>query len=92
MHARWISFLQRYDFVIKHQAGKANKGADALSHKGDLLTILCGEIVALKNLPDLYENDIDFGDIWFKCSNHIASNNFYLLFLREINCAYLILL
>lgn len=28
MHARWITFLQRFDFLIKHRAGKINKAAD----------------------------------------------------------------
>ena len=40
MHIRWISYLQRFDFVIKHQAGKENKVVDALSRKGSLLTLL----------------------------------------------------
>lgn len=66
MHARWISFLQRFDFEIKHRAGKENKVADALSRKSSLLTLLSSEIVAFKHLPCLYEEDTDFGDIWYK--------------------------
>ena len=30
-HARWIMELQKYDFAIKHRAGKQNANADALS-------------------------------------------------------------
>lgn len=38
MHARWIQFLQRFDFVIKHTPSNTNKVADALSRKGTFLT------------------------------------------------------
>lgn len=47
MHARWLSFLQRFDFVIKHKAGSTSKAADALSRKGSLFTLLKGEIIPL---------------------------------------------
>ena len=55
--------LTEVDFVIKHQAGKENKVADALSRKGSLLTLLSPEIIAFKHLPDLYERHTDFADI-----------------------------
>ena len=79
MHARWISFLQRFDFVIKHQSGKENKVADALSRKGSLLTILSSEIIAFKHLPDLYEGDTDFKDIWYKCSNFLDADDYHIV-------------
>ena len=79
MHARWISFLQRFDFVIKHQSGKENKVVDALSRKGSLLTLLSSEIIAFKHLPDLYEEDIDFKDIWYKCSNFIDADDYHIV-------------
>lgn len=28
MHARWISFLQKFDFVFKNRTGHMNKTAD----------------------------------------------------------------
>ncbi|KAA0063448.1 Retrovirus-related Pol polyprotein from transposon 17.6 [Cucumis melo var. makuwa] len=40
MHARWISYIQIFNFVIKHQAGKENEIVDALSRKSNLLSIL----------------------------------------------------
>ena len=79
MHARWISFLQMFDFVIKHQSGKENKVADALSRKGSLLTLLSSKIIAFKHLPDLYEEDIDFKDIWYKCSNYIDVDDYHIV-------------
>ncbi|KAA0041476.1 serine/threonine-protein kinase TIO-like [Cucumis melo var. makuwa] len=78
MHARWISFLQRFDFVIKHQCGKENKVADALSRKSSLLTLLSMEIEAFKHLPSL-EEDVDFSKTWLKCSNFIKAGDFHII-------------
>lgn len=33
--ARWVEFLQDFDIVITHRAGKENVAADALSRRGD---------------------------------------------------------
>ena len=63
MHARWVSYIQRFDFLIKHQAGKENRVADALSRKETLLTVLSAEITAFNHLPTLYKTDEDFGEI-----------------------------
>ncbi|KAA0054242.1 reverse transcriptase [Cucumis melo var. makuwa] len=79
IHARWISFLQRFDFVIKHQGGKENKVADALSRKNSLLTLLSSEIIAFKHLPDLYKEDVDFAEIWYKCNNYLKANDYHIV-------------
>lgn len=63
MHARWLSFLQQFDFVIKYKDGTF-KAADALSRTGTLLTLLQGEIIVFSNLPSSYANDPDFNDAW----------------------------
>jgi len=47
MHARWVSFLQKFSFVLKHQSGRNNKVADALSRKTMLLTQLQTEFTGL---------------------------------------------
>ncbi|KAA0045554.1 serine/threonine-protein kinase TIO-like [Cucumis melo var. makuwa] len=79
MHARWISFLQRFDFVIKHKSGKENKVADALSRKHSLLSTLSSEVIAFKHLPDLFEDDADFSRIWYKCVHHLKAEEFHII-------------
>ena len=69
MHARWLQFLQRFDFVIKHTSGKT-KAADALNQKGILLTILQSQVIAFYHIPTLYPYDTAFKSIWETCSNH----------------------
>ena len=64
MHARWVAYIQRLHFTLKHQSSVTDKVADALSRRASLLTILCTEIVGFDCLKELCENDEDFGDIW----------------------------
>ena len=90
MHARWLQFLQRFDFVIKHTSGKSNKVADALSRKGILLTTLQTQIIAFDHLPTLYPTDIDFRSIWENCSNHKPCKDYHIvnsfLFKGDVLC------
>ena len=79
MHARWVSYIQRFDFLIKHQAGKENGVADALSRKETLLIMLSAEITAFNHLPMLYETDEDFGEIWSHCTAHIHDRDYHLV-------------
>ncbi|XP_056858293.1 uncharacterized protein LOC130507621, partial [Raphanus sativus] len=39
-HASWIAYLQQFTFSIKHQSGKTNRVADALSRRHVLLTTM----------------------------------------------------
>ena len=39
-HAKWVEYLQSFQFVIKHKSGKMNQGADALSRRHLLISQL----------------------------------------------------
>lgn len=60
MHARWVTFIQRFTMVLKDKFGQHNKVADALSRRGELVVVLQTEITGFKLLKDLYKEDDDF--------------------------------
>ena len=67
MHAHWISFIQRFTFVIKRKSGKSNRVADALCRKTSCLVSLRAGVFGFEQLKDLYADDEDFAATWRAC-------------------------
>ena len=73
-HAKWVEFLEQFPYVIKHKQGKANKVADALSRRYNLLTSLSYHFMGFDSLKDLYACDGDFGTIFGELMEMAKSN------------------
>ncbi|GJY92307.1 RNA-directed DNA polymerase [Tanacetum coccineum] len=69
-HAKWVEFLQAFNFNIKHKSGKLNKGVDALSRKYSLLNSLRQRVIGFEHLKGEYSTDPDFGDVFLNCQKH----------------------
>ena len=81
-HARWVEFLQPYSFSIKHKSKKLNKVANALSRRHSLLNTMEVQVLGFEVLKELYNDDLDFGDVWKDCSkgsiNHFLNQESFL--------------
>lgn len=63
-HAGWIAYLQQFTFVIRHQSGKTNRVADALSRRHGLLTTMHTSVLGFDSFADLYHTDPFFARIF----------------------------
>lgn len=79
MHARWILFLERFNYVFVHKSGSQNKVADALSRQTLLLSTLQTKLVGFKAFKDQYIHYEDFGLIWQACKRHEQVEGDYVI-------------
>ena len=56
-HARWVAYLERFTYVMKHKAGITNRVADALSRRINLLVTMKVEVPGLYSFPELLKTD-----------------------------------
>jgi hypothetical protein len=66
---KWVEFMQKLIFVIKHIFGTANKVSDALSKKCLILQEFCVKTLCFDNLKDMYRVDLDLRDAYEACEN-----------------------
>ena len=66
---KWVTFLQEYTFVLKHQAGTLNCVANALSCQVTLLTTMSTQVAGFDTFKDLYPSDPSFGKIFQEVPN-----------------------
>eukprot|EP00253_Pinus_taeda_P015928 PITA_15928 len=74
-HAKWVEYLQSFNFVLKHISGQANKVADALSRKALLLQESVVQVFGFEHLWDLYQMDTDFREAYEVCQNPLIRGN-----------------
>ncbi|XP_071902701.1 uncharacterized protein [Coffea arabica] len=77
-HARWITFIDSFTFVIKYKAGKTNVVADALSRRHTLIITLDAKLLGFEFLKEFYATDSDFGEIFNSLPRH--SREHYFIF------------
>ena len=66
-HAKWVEFLQSFDFVAKYKIGKTNIVADALNRKYQLPALLESKFIGFEMIKPLYIEDPDFKVIYTDC-------------------------
>ena len=74
IHAKCVSFLQDYTFVMEHKSGRHNQVAGALSWCTVLLTTMENQVIGFFALKDLYASDNDFREIVEHLKNPISRN------------------
>ena len=62
-HANWVTYLQRFTFMVKHKSGVTNRVADALSRQKNLLTQMSIEVPGFDLFAELFETDPYFSAI-----------------------------
>jgi len=65
-HAKWVEFLEQFQYVIKYNKGKSNIMVDALSRKQLLISTLGAQILGFDNIIELYSQDPKFSSIYTK--------------------------
>ena len=67
-HARWVEFMQSFNFLAKYKTGKTNIVTDALSRRAHRLAILDANVLGFEMIKEQYQTDPDFSTIYQQCS------------------------
>jgi hypothetical protein len=63
-HAKWVEFIKKIPYIIKHKKGKENVSVDALSRRYTMLSQLDHKIFCWESIKELYAMDLDFKDAY----------------------------
>lgn len=75
-HASWIAFLQQFTFAIKHQSGKTNRVADALSRRHTLLATVHTSVPGFATFAELYKTDPFFAGVFTDVEQGLTDDYF----------------
>ncbi|GJR65739.1 putative nucleotidyltransferase, ribonuclease H [Tanacetum coccineum] len=56
-HGRWLAFLKKFTFVVKHKTGVSNRVADALSRRSSLLVTMQVDVPGIDVIRDMVTVD-----------------------------------
>ena len=73
-HASWIAYLQQFRFSIRHQSGKTNRVADALSRRHSVLTTMQTSVTGFSSLVELYPTDVFFGRVFEEATDGVSKD------------------
>lgn len=73
-HATWIAFLQQFTFSIRHQAGKSNRVADALSRRHHVMSLMHTSVAGFAILADLYPTEKFFCRHFVEATNGVSKD------------------
>ena len=78
MMVKWITFLRKFSFSMKHKARVHNKVAGVLSRRDAPLITFRSQVLGFECLKKLKAEDSYFQKIWEKCSNGRADGDFHI--------------
>jgi hypothetical protein len=70
-HAKWTDFIKKFNFVIKHIFGNANKVADALSRRCLILQEFQVKTLGFEHLKEMHHDDPYFKEAYEACVNPV---------------------
>ncbi|GKE86914.1 putative reverse transcriptase domain-containing protein [Tanacetum coccineum] len=59
-HGRWLAFLEKFTFLVKHKTGVSNRAVDALSRRSSLLVIIQVDVLGLDVIRNMVTVDLYF--------------------------------
>ena len=67
-YAKWVKFLQSFNFSSKYKEGKANIVTYALSRRHSLLGVLSSRLLGFELVKEYYKEDEKFKEVLEACS------------------------